>query len=193
MGLSTRSASRAGCMYNPTTPDKRQMPVKICYSFVARHAPQYGEWIVEIREMREWNLLCVFGRVRYCWSLPDKIMLPQISGNSCYSHRVAELTDDQNIAPMVGYSRRPTDEIQIHKTPPKSDCNVAFSKVVICHLYSQSDLPVIRPTFCRSFIIVMSTWYRSKHSRQRNSTVFSFVCKIRFSLVCFLYMPTLVN
>ncbi len=158
------------------------MPVKICYSFVARHAPQYGEWIAEIREMRKWKLLCVFGRVRYCWSLPDKIMLPQVSGNSCYSHRVAEYLGDPKLhreLGIVAIRHRRATNINAHRRE-------LSSRRCAIHLYSQCNYQLYGQ-FCRSFIVVMFTRYRRKHSR-RFLHLFA-----KFGLVCFLYMPTLVN
>lgn len=95
-------------------------PSKFVICFVALHAPQCGEWIVEIRETRGQKLLCVFGRVGYCWSLPNKIMLPQVFGNSCYSHRVAEQLGNPMSCRWSDLYLPLIVELPMQKPPPKA-------------------------------------------------------------------------
>ncbi len=77
-------------MYDPIIPNKWQMLGRICHSFCRSTRATMRRMVCRDKGNERAEIVVRFRASRCCWSLPDKIMLPQVSGNSCYSHRVAE-------------------------------------------------------------------------------------------------------
>ncbi len=180
-------------MYNPTTWSEWQMFGIICYSFVARHAPRYGERLSDKRDKKRLGLERVFRRGWCRRPLSDKITLPQVSRDSCYSHRAAEELD--NPLPCRWLYAVPATRQRIantQKRPLRIVCYIAFPEV-------SSATCIVNPITGYTTNFLPLFYHRNVHLIPQQThpserfDVFSFVCIIRFSLVCFLYMPTLVN